>query len=125
MSNKTYLGNVTRESRPFCLDTEKLRRANAKITAGKAYKAGDLLTLSDANVVDQALDEKTWNVVCGRDVSAVEATQMAADGVELPVYFGGVFNIEAICLAGAYIDVSKYDAARAKATLNNIEFSKV
>lgn len=58
MSTKTYLGSVTRETRPFILDVEKLRRANAKVTAAKAYKAGDLLTLSDANVVDLAADEK-------------------------------------------------------------------
>lgn len=125
MGNKTYLGSVTHESRPFILDTGKLRRANAKVTAAKAYKAGDLLTLSDANVVDHAADEKTWNVVCGQDVTAVQATQMAVDGVEIPIYFGGVFSIEAVRLAGAYLDVAKYDAARAKATLNNIELSKV
>lgn len=125
MSHKTYLGTVTRESRPFILDTEKLRRANAKVTTAKAYKAGDLLSLSAANVVDHAVDESTWNVVCGRDVSATEATQMATDGVELPIYFGGVFSIESVSLAGTYLDVAKYDAARAKATLNNIEFSKV
>lgn len=125
MSNKTYLGSVTRETRPFILDVEKLRRANAKVTAAKAYKAGDLLTLSDANVVDLAADEKTWNVICGRDVTATEATQMANDGVELPIYFGGVFSIEAVRLSGEYLVTAKYDAARAKATLNNIELSKV
>lgn len=125
MSGKTYLGSVTRETRPLILDVEKLRRANAKITAAKAYKAGDLLTLSDANVVDLAADEKTWQVICGRDVTAVEATQMAADGVELPIYFGGVFSVEAIRLSGEYLVTAKYDAARAKATLNNIELSKV
>ena len=125
MGNKTYLGSVTRETRPFNLDVEKLRRANAKVTAAKAYKAGDLLTLSDVNVVDHATDEKTWNVVCGQDVTATQATQMAADGVEIPIYFGGVYNIESICLAGVYLDPSKYDSARAKATLTNIEFSKV
>lgn len=84
-----------------------------------------MLTLSDVNVVDHATDEKTWNVVCGQDVTATQATQMAADGVEIPIYFGGVYNIESICLAGVYLDPSKYDSARAKATLNNIEFSKV
>lgn len=125
MSNKTYLGSVTRETRPFILDVEKLRRANAKVTAAKAYKAGDLLTLSDANVVDLAADEKIWNVICGRDVNATEATQMSADGVKLPIYFGGVFSIEAVRLSGEYLVTAKYDAARAKATLNNIEFSKV
>ncbi|MDQ9819255.1 hypothetical protein RFY44_10215 [Acinetobacter bereziniae] len=125
MSNKTYLGSVNRETRPFNLDIEKLRRANAKVTAATAYKAGDLLVLSDSNVVTHATDEKTWNVVCGQDVTAQQATQMAADGIEIPIYFGGVFSIEAVRIAGEYLEVSKYDLARAKATLNNIEFSKV
>ena len=125
MSNKTYLGSVNRETRPFNLDVEKLRRANAKVTAATAYKAGDLLVLSDSNVVTHATDEKTWNVVCGQDVTAQQATQMAADGIEIPIYFGGVFSIEAVRIAGEYLKVSKYDSARAKATLNNIEFSKV
>ncbi|ATZ62943.1 MULTISPECIES: hypothetical protein [Acinetobacter] len=125
MSNKTYLGSVNRETRPFNLDIEKLRRANAKVTAATAYKAGDLLVLSDSNVVTHATDEKTWNVVCGQDVTAQQATQMAADGIEIPIYFGGVFSIEAVRIAGEYLEVSKYDSARAKATLNNIEFSKV
>ncbi|TNL41753.1 hypothetical protein [Acinetobacter bereziniae] len=125
MSNKTYLGSVNRETRPFNLDVEKLRRANAKVTAAIAYKAGDLLILSDTNVVTHATDEKTWNVVCGQDVTAQQATQMAADGIEIPIYFGGVFSIEAVRIAGEYLEVSKYDSARAKATLNNIEFSKV
>ena len=125
MSNKTYLGSVNRETRPFNLDIEKLRRANAKVTAATAYKAGDLLVLSDSNVVTHATDEKTWNVVCGQDVTAQQATQKAADGIEIPIYFGGVFSIEAVRIAGEYLEVSKYDSARAKATLNNIEFSKV
>lgn len=125
MSNKTYLGSVNRETRPFNLDVEKLCRANAKVTAATTYKAGDLLILSDTNVVTHATDEKTWNVVCGQDVTAQQATQMAADGIEIPIYFGGVFSIEAVRIAGEYLEVSNYDSARAKATLNNIEFSKV
>lgn len=125
MSNKTYLGNVTRETRPFILDLSKLRRANAKVTTATAYKAGDLLTLSATNVVAHATDEKTWNVVCGQDVTTAQATQMVLDGIEIPIYFGGVFSIEAVRLGGVYLDPAKYDAARAKATLNNIEFSKV
>ena len=73
MSNKTYLGSVTRVTRPFILDVTKLRRANAKVTTATAYKAGDLLVLSDANVLTHATDEKTWNVVCGQDVTTVQA----------------------------------------------------
>lgn len=125
MSNKTYLGSVTSETRPFILDVTKLRRANAKVTTATAYKAGDLLVLSDTNVLTHATDEKTWNVVCGQDVTTVQATQMALDGVEIPIYFGGVFSIEAVRLSGVYLASAKYDAARAKATLNQIEFSKV
>ena len=45
--------------------------------------------------------------------------------VEIPIYFGGVFSIEAVRLSGVYLASAKYDAARAKATLNQIEFSKV
>jgi len=125
MVTKTYFNNVTRETRPFILDVEKLRRANALVTTATAYKAGDLLVLSDANVTTHAADAKTWNVVCGQDITAAEATQMAANGIEMTVYFGGVFSIEAICISGTYLAQNQYQAARAKATLNNIEFSKV
>lgn len=125
MANKTYLGSVTRQTRPFILDTAKLRRANAKVTAAKAYKAGDLLNLSDTNVVDHAVDEKTWDVICGQDVTAQQATQMSNDGIEIPIYFGGVFSVEAVSLAGTYLDPAKYGAVRAKATKNKIELSKV
>lgn len=125
MTATTRFNNTTRETRPFNLDPSKLRRANALVTANTAYKQGDLLVLSADNVLTHAADEKTWNVVCGQDVSAVEATQMASDGIEIPIYFGGVFSIEAIMLEGTYLATTQYQAARAKATLNHIEFSKV
>ena len=56
---------------------------------------------------------------------AAEATAAAANGTEIPVYNGGVFNIEAVSIAGTALATSKYDAARAKASKNNIELSKV
>ena len=117
--------NITVQSKKLVLDNEKLRRANAKVTTATAYKKGDLLTLSDANVLTHAVDEKTWDVICGQDVTAAEATIKAADGIEIPVYYGGVLNVEAVSLNGALLTTAQYDAARAKATKNKIELSKV
>jgi len=117
--------NITVQSKKLVLDNEKLRRANAKVTTATAYKKGDLVTLSDANVLTHATDEKTWDVICGQDVSAAEATIKAADGIEIPVYYGGVFNVEAVSLNGTLLTTAQYDAARAQATKNKIELSKV
>ncbi len=116
---------ITVQSKKLVLDNEKLRRANAKVTTATAYKKGDLLTLSDANVLTHATDEKTWDVICGQDVTAAEATIKAADGIEIPVYYGGVFSIEAVSLNGTLLSAEEYDAARAQATKNKIELSKV
>ena len=116
---------ITVQSKKLVLDNEKLRRANAKVTTATAYKKGDLLTLSDANVLTHATDEKTWDVIWGQDVTAAEATIKAADGIEIPVYYGGVFSIEAVSLNGTLLAAEEYDAARAQATKNKIELSKV
>ncbi len=116
---------LTITSQRLVLDNEKLRRANAKVTTATAYKYGDLLSLSDDNVLTHAADESSWDVICGQNVTAAEATIKAADGIEIPVYYGGVFNVEAVSLNGALLDKAKYDAARAKATKNKIELSKV
>ena len=120
-----YVPPIAVTSVRLILDNEKLRRGNAKVTTATAYKYGDLLTLSDANVLTHATDEFTWDVICGQDVSAAEATIKAANGIEIPMYFGGVFNIEAVALNGTLLTTAKYDAARAKATKNKIELSKV
>ena len=120
-----YVPPVSFTTKRLVLDNEKLRRANGKVTAGAAYNYGDLLTLSDDNVLTHAADESSWDVICGQNVTAAEATIKAADGIEIPVYYGGVFNVEAVSLNGALLDKAKYDAARAKATKNKIELSKV
>ncbi|MEQ1303200.1 hypothetical protein ABLB95_09205 [Acinetobacter radioresistens] len=117
--------NITVQSKKLVLDNEKLRRANAKVPTATAFKYGDLLTLSADNVLSHAADESTWDVICGQDVTAAEATIKAADGIEIPVYYGGVFNVEAVSLDGTLLTTAQYDAARAKATKNKIELSKV
>ncbi|MCK4086131.1 hypothetical protein HCY58_03505 [Acinetobacter radioresistens] len=120
-----YIPPVSLTTRKLVLDNEKLRRANAKVTTATAYKYGDLLVLSDDNVLTHATDESSWDVICGQNVTAAEATIKAADGIEIPMYYGGVFNVEAVSLNGTLLDKVKYDAARAKATKNKIELSKV
>ena len=117
--------SATTTRRLLILDNDKLRRANAKVTTATAYKKGDLLALSEANVASHATDEKTWDVFCGQDISADEATSMAAAGIEMTIHFGGVFSIEGVSLAGTLLEIAKYDAARAKATKNKIELAKV
>lgn len=125
MSNTTYLADVTRSTRPLILDVEKLRRANALPTTATAYKKGDLLTLSNTNVLTHAADASTWDVICGQDVTAAQATQMAANGIELPIYYGGVFSVEGVTINGTLLNTNQYLAARAKATKNNIQLAKV
>ncbi|MHA3082135.1 hypothetical protein ACX1NX_02910 [Acinetobacter sp. ANC 5383] len=119
---QTYFGDVNRTTRPFSLDASKERRSTAKPTTATAYKVGDLLTLSAANVLTHATDASTWNVICGMDLTAAEATAMAANGGEFPIYHGGEFNIEAISIEGTALTTGQYTAAKAKATLNKIEF---
>lgn len=125
MSSTTYFADVTRSTHPLILDVEKLRRANALPTTATAYKKGDLLTLSNANVLTHAADASTWDVICGQDVTAAQATQMAANGIELPIYYGGVFSVEGVTINGTLLNTNQYLAARAKATKNKIELSKV
>lgn len=117
--------SATHQSRPFNLDVGKTRRANALVTTATAYKEGDLLALSATNVLTHATDASTWDVVCGATLTAAEATAAAAAATEIPVYMGGVFNIEAISIAGTALTTAQYAAARAKASKNNIELSKV
>ncbi len=58
---------LTITSQRLVLDNEKLRRANGKVTAGTAYNYGDLLSLSDDNVLTHAADESSWDVICGQN----------------------------------------------------------
>ena len=87
-----YVPPITVTSVRLILDNEKLRRANAKVTTATAYKYGDLLVVSEANVLTHATDEKTWDVICGQNVTAAEATIKASNGIEISMYFGGGLN---------------------------------
>ncbi|MFW1743516.1 hypothetical protein [Acinetobacter johnsonii] len=116
---------TSHQSRPFNLDVGKTRRANGKVTTATAYKEGDLLVVSAANVLTHATDESTWDVICGATLTAEQATAAAAKGTEIPYFIGGVFSVEVVSISGTLLAANKYDAARAKASTNNIELSKV
>ena len=107
------------------LDAGKERTSSALPTTATAYKKGDLLALSEANVLTHATDEKTWDVICGRDVTAAEATAMVTNGVEFDIFYAGKFNAAAVSLNGTKLAANKIAAARAKAIKNRIELAKV
>lgn len=117
--------STSHSSRPFNLDVGKTRKTNAKVTTATAYKEGDLLTLSAANVLTHAADASTWSVICGATLTAAEATIAAANGTEIPIYIGGIYSVEAVSISGAALATNQYAAARAQASINNIELSKV
>ncbi len=123
--SKTIIPKMTRTHRRLILDNEKLLRANAKVNANTAYHQGDLLILTAGNTAIPAELTEAFIAICGQDVTAEEATIKANNGIEIPIYFGGVFNIEAIKLQGEYLKPEKYDEARMTATFNKIEFSKM
>ena len=51
--------NTSRTTRPFNLDVGKTRKANAKVTTNTAYKIGDLLSVSAANISAAVRQEST------------------------------------------------------------------
>ena len=117
--------NTTHTNQDLSLDAGKERTSSALPTTATVYKKGDLLALSEANVLTHATDEKTWDVICGRDVTAAEATAMVTNGVEFDIFYAGKFNAAAVSLNGTKLAANKIAAARAKAIKNRIELAKV
>ena len=121
----TDFPNTTRTTELLSLNMEKERIGYGLVTTATAYKKGDLLALSEANVLTHATNEETWDVICERDISADQATAMATAGSKTSVYIGGDFNIESVSLVGVKLTTAKYAAAQAKATKNRINLLKV
>lgn len=121
----TDFPNTTRTTELLSLNMEAERIGHGLVTTATAYKKGDLLALSDANVLTHAVDEKSWDVICERDITAAQATAMAAAGSKTTIYIGGDFNVESVSISGVKLDASKYPAAQAKATMNHMNLLKV
>lgn len=106
-----------------------VRTENAKVTTNTAYKRGDLLNIDAANVAGHPVVTGgvigDWNAIAVADFTAEQATYHAANGLEMPIYVQGAFDIAVVTVNGTPLTVGQYDAVRAQALVNKIELRKV
>jgi len=106
-----------------------IRTENAKVKTATAYKRGDLLNLGASNVADHPVVTTgvvgDWNAIAVSDFTAEQATYHAANGLEMPIYVQGAFDIAVVTVNGVALTTAQYDAVRAQALVNKIELRKV
>ena len=89
-------------------------------TTATAYHKGDLLTIAAGTNVATHSDtgagaQADWHVICLADVTAEQATEKLAMGVEMPVYVAGKFDVAQVKLNGVALTPTQKLAARAHA----------
>ncbi|QCO22313.1 hypothetical protein C9E88_012880 [Acinetobacter cumulans] len=106
-----------------------VRTENAKVKTATAYKRGDLLKVSTGNLADHPVITEgvvgDWNAIANTDMTAEQATYHAANGLEMPIYVQGAFDIAVVTVKGTALTAGQYDAVRAQALVNKIELRKV
>lgn len=106
-----------------------VRTENAKVKTATAYKRGDLLNVGANNVADHPTITTDvvgdWNAIAVSDFTAEQATYHAANGLEMPIYVQGAFDIALVTVNGIALTTAQYDAVRAQALENKIELRKV
>lgn len=106
-----------------------VRTENAKVKTATAYKRGDLLNVNAANVADHPTITTDvvgdWNAIAVSDFTTEQATYHAANGLEMPIYVQGAFDIALVTVNGIALTTTQYDAVRAQALINKIELRKV
>lgn len=106
-----------------------VRTENAKVKTGTAYKRGDLLKIGTNNLADHPTVTEgsvgDWNAIANTDMTVEQATYHAANGLEMPIYVQGAFDIAVVTVNGTPLTVGHYDAVRAQALVNKIELRKV
>lgn len=106
-----------------------VRTENAKVKTATAYKRGDLLNVGANNVADHPTITTDvvgdWNAIAVSDFTAEQATYHAANGLEMPIYVQGAFDIALVTVNGVALTTAQYDAVRAQALINKIELRKV
>ena len=106
-----------------------VRTENAKVKTATAYKRGDLLKVGTGNLADQPVITEgvvgDWNAIANTDMTAEQATYHAANGLEMPIYVQGAFDIAVVTVKGTALTAGQYDAVRAQALVNKIELRKV
>ena len=89
-------------------------------TTATAYHKGDLLKIAAGTNVATHSDSSTgaqadWHVICLADVTAEQATEKLAMGVEMPIYVAGKFDVAQVKLNGVALTPTQKLAARAHA----------
>ncbi|RZG64096.1 hypothetical protein EXE25_17820 [Acinetobacter bouvetii] len=106
-----------------------VRTENARVKTATAYKRGDLLKVGTNNVADHPVITEgvvgDWNAIANADMTAEQATYHAANGLEMPIYVQGAFDIAVVTVNGTALTTGQYDAVRAQALTNKIELRKV
>ncbi len=106
-----------------------VRTENAKVKTATAYMRGDLLNVGANNVADHPTITTDvvgdWNAIAVSDFTAEQATYHAANGLEMPIYVQGAFDIALVTVNGVALTTAQYDAVRAQALENKIELRKV
>lgn len=106
-----------------------VRTENAKVTAAVAYMRGDLLNVSAANVVSHPVITDgvvgSWNAIAVENFTAEQATYHAANGLEMPIYVQGPFDVSVVTVKGIKLTADQIDAVRAQGLNNKIELRKV
>ena len=106
-----------------------VRTENAKVKTGTAYKRGDLLKIGTNNLADHPTVTEgsvgDWNAIANTDMTVEQAIYHAANGLEMPIYVQGAFDIAVVTVNGTPLTVGQYDAVRAQALVNKIELRTV
>ncbi|WP_180171417.1 hypothetical protein [Acinetobacter sp. YH12023] len=106
-----------------------VRTENAKVKTATAYKRGDLLKVATNNLADHPMVTEgvvgDWNAIANTDMTVEQATYHAANGLEMPIYVQGAFDIAVVTVNGTPLTEAQYDAVRAQALINKIELRKV
>lgn len=85
-------------------------------TTATTYKKGDLLIIAaDTNAATHSVNGKDFHAICLADVTAEQATEKLAMGVEMPVYIAGKFDVAQVKLNGVALTPTQKLAARAHA----------
>lgn len=106
-----------------------VRTENAKPTAGIAYKRGDLIHIDADNLATHPTFTgnvlSAWEAIVAVDLSADQSTYHANNGLEMPIYVQGPFDVEVVTVNGIELTTVQIDAVRAQALKNKIELRKV
>lgn len=85
-------------------------------TTATAYHKGDLLVIAaDTNAATHSVTGKDFHAICLADVTAAQATEKLAMGVEMPVYIAGKFDVAQVKINGVALTPTQKLAARAHA----------